>query len=199
MELGSFSFFSISGWDIEFDYCDVEWSSLEMICPGNELLHRECEHPKVSPPQKMHSTGSTISCGWGSHKPHPWSKGGERESFSWWEVQGSGGAGETKNISMPLKKIQSILCYPFYIQTIYNKMLTVVYSLYGHEFEQAPGVVDIQGGLACCSPWGLKESDMTEWLNWFYLWELWFNFISLYFLLYMSSIYLEIMNMYYLC
>ena len=36
----------------------------------------------------------------------------------------------------------------------------------GHEFEQAPGVGDGQGGLACCSPWGSKESDMTERLNW---------------------------------
>ena len=29
-----------------------------------------------------------------------------------------------------------------------------------------PGVGDGQGGLACCSPWGLKELDMTEQLNW---------------------------------
>ena len=29
-----------------------------------------------------------------------------------------------------------------------------------------PGVGDGQGSLACCSPWGCKESDMTEWLNW---------------------------------
>ena len=36
----------------------------------------------------------------------------------------------------------------------------------GHEFEQTPGVGDGQGGLACCSPWGCKESDVTEWLNW---------------------------------
>ena len=28
------------------------------------------------------------------------------------------------------------------------------YYLYGHEFEQAPGVGDGQGGLAFCSPWG---------------------------------------------
>ena len=35
----------------------------------------------------------------------------------------------------------------------------------GLEFEQAPGVGDGQGGLACCSPWGHKESDMTEQLN----------------------------------
>ena len=36
----------------------------------------------------------------------------------------------------------------------------------GHEFEQAPGVGDGQGSLVCCSPWGGKESDTTEWLNW---------------------------------
>ena len=28
------------------------------------------------------------------------------------------------------------------------------HRLNGHEFEQAPGVDDGQGGLACCSPWG---------------------------------------------
>ena len=36
----------------------------------------------------------------------------------------------------------------------------------GHEFGQTPGVGDGQGGLAYCSPWGHKESDTTEWLNW---------------------------------
>ena len=35
----------------------------------------------------------------------------------------------------------------------------------GHEFEQAPGVGDGQGSLACCSPWGCKESGTTERLN----------------------------------
>ena len=35
----------------------------------------------------------------------------------------------------------------------------------GHEFEQGPGVDDAQGSLACCSPQGGKESDMTERLN----------------------------------
>ena len=32
--------------------------------------------------------------------------------------------------------------------------------------EQAPGVGEGQGSLACCSPWGCKESDTTEGLNW---------------------------------
>ena len=40
------------------------------------------------------------------------------------------------------------------------------HQLKGHEFEQALGVGDGQGSLACCSPWGHKESDMTEWLSW---------------------------------
>ena len=35
----------------------------------------------------------------------------------------------------------------------------------GHEFEQAPGVGDGQGGLACSNSWGRKESDTTERLN----------------------------------
>ena len=35
----------------------------------------------------------------------------------------------------------------------------------GHEFVQASGVGDGQGSLACCSPWGHKDSDMTEQLN----------------------------------
>ena len=33
------------------------------------------------------------------------------------------------------------------------------------EFEQALGVGDGHGSLACCSPWGCKESDVTERLN----------------------------------
>ena len=39
------------------------------------------------------------------------------------------------------------------------------HQLDGHEFEQALGVGDGQGGPACCSPWGCKESDTTERLN----------------------------------
>ena len=39
------------------------------------------------------------------------------------------------------------------------------HRLYGHECEQAPGVGEGQGSLACCSPWGRRESDMTERLN----------------------------------
>ena len=39
------------------------------------------------------------------------------------------------------------------------------HSFNGHEIEQAPGVGYGQGSLECCSPWGHKETDMTERLN----------------------------------
>ena len=35
----------------------------------------------------------------------------------------------------------------------------------GHEFEQTLEESEEQGSLAGCSPWGLKELDMKEWLN----------------------------------
>ena len=47
-----------------------------------------------------------------------------------------------------------------------DEMVGWYHRLNGHEFGQTPGVGDAQGGLACCSPWGHKELDMTEWLNW---------------------------------
>ena len=38
-----------------------------------------------------------------------------------------------------------------------DEMVGWHHRLNGHEFEQAPGAVDGQEGLACCSPWGYKE------------------------------------------
>ena len=40
------------------------------------------------------------------------------------------------------------------------------HRLNGHGFGWTPGVGDGQGGLACCGPWGCKELDTAEWLNW---------------------------------
>ena len=50
--------------------------------------------------------------------------------------------------------------------TTEDEMVGWHHRLNGHEFEQAPGVGDGQGSLMCCSPWGCKESDKTEGLNW---------------------------------
>ena len=50
--------------------------------------------------------------------------------------------------------------------TTEDEMIGWHHPLNGHEFEQALGVGDGQGSLACCRPWGHKESDMTERLKW---------------------------------
>ena len=47
-----------------------------------------------------------------------------------------------------------------------NEMVGWHHRLYGHEFDQVPGVGDGQGSLVCYSPWGCKELDTTERLNW---------------------------------
>ena len=49
---------------------------------------------------------------------------------------------------------------------IEDEMVGWHHWLNGHEFEETPGVGEGQGGLACCSSRGCKESDTTEQLNW---------------------------------
>ena len=51
-------------------------------------------------------------------------------------------------------------------KTTEDEMVGWHHQLNAHEFEQALEVGDGQGSLACCSPWGLQESDTTGWLNW---------------------------------
>ena len=50
--------------------------------------------------------------------------------------------------------------------TTEDEMVWWHHRLNGHEFGWAPGVDVGQGYLACCSSWGCKELDTTEWLNW---------------------------------
>ena len=47
-----------------------------------------------------------------------------------------------------------------------DEMVGWHHRLNGHEFKQVLGIGQGQGSLACCSPWGHKESDTTEQLNW---------------------------------
>ena len=60
--------------------------------------------------------------------------------------------------------------------TTEDEMVAWHYWLDGHEFEQAPGVGEGQGGLACCSLWFCKESYTTKRLNW--TWHPWAPFLS---------------------
>ena len=50
--------------------------------------------------------------------------------------------------------------------TTEDEMVRWHHRLNGHEFEQALGIGDGQGSVACSSPWGCKKSDTTERLNW---------------------------------
>ena len=46
-----------------------------------------------------------------------------------------------------------------------DEMVGWYHRLNGHGFRWTPGIGDEQGGLACCGPWGHKQSDMSERLN----------------------------------
>ena len=46
-----------------------------------------------------------------------------------------------------------------------DKMVGWHHWLNGHELEKTPGDSEGQGSLSCCSPWGHKQSDMTEWMD----------------------------------
>ena len=56
-----------------------------------------------------------------------------------------------------------------------DEMVGWHHQLNGHEFEQALGVGDGQGSLACCSPWCHKELETTEQPNWTELKVLWWE------------------------
>ena len=49
--------------------------------------------------------------------------------------------------------------------TTEDEMVGGYHRLDGRECEEVPGVVDGQGSLACCDPWGRKELGTTERLN----------------------------------
>ena len=72
-----------------------------------------------------------------------------------------------------------------------DEMVGWHHQLNGPESEQAPGVGDGQGGLACCSPRGRKELDTTEWLNWTD-WYIYFDVLMYTWLL--SSIFMQVWN-----
>ena len=57
--------------------------------------------------------------------------------------------------------------------TTEDEMVGCHHRLDGREFGWTLGVDDGQGGLVCCNPWGHKESDTTEWLNWTELDKCW--------------------------
>ena len=58
------------------------------------------------------------------------------------------------------------ILYIMYIKCSYSSVQSEHRCLNEHEFERTPGVGDGQESLVCYSPWGHKDSDTTERLNW---------------------------------
>ena len=63
---------------------------------------------------------------------------------------------KSRDITLPTK---------FHLVNAMVEMVGCHHQLNGHEFGQTLGDGEGQGALACCSPWGHKESEMTEKLN----------------------------------
>ena len=62
------------------------------------------------------------------------------------------------------------------------------HGLNGQEIVQAPGDGKGQGSLVCCSPWDLRKSDMTQWLNnKYYISFIYIILFSLYFIISSST------------
>ena len=86
----------------------------------------------------------THGCEFNSHPEKP------RDLPTGWRA-----AGKKENNSDRLQRVHAGL---YLARQEVNKMVGWHHHLDGQEFEQALGVGDGQGSLACCSPWGLKES-----------------------------------------
>ena len=68
----------------------------------------------------------------------------------------------TPSLFKKKKKPSSYLIIINTLKSILSEMVGWHQPLNGREFEQASGDGEGQGSLACCSPWGHKELDMTE-------------------------------------
>ena len=82
--------------------------------------------------------------------------------------------------------------------TTEDEMVGWHHWLDGHGFWWTPGVGDGQGGLACCRPWGCKESDTTE-LNWTDLWVLRFEVFFLFVYIFLCTTFFFFFNLSFDC
>ena len=90
--------------------------------------------------------------------------------FLWKEWGWSGNSSPLATSSEELTHWKRLWCWEGWGQeekgTTKDEMAGWHHWLDGHESEWTLGVDDGQGGLMCCDSWALKESDMTEQLNW---------------------------------
>ena len=129
---------------LELD-CKESWTPKNW-CFWTVVLEKTLESPldykEIKP---VNPKGSKDWCwSWNSNTLATWCEELTHWKRPWcWEILKAGGEGDGR-----------------------DEMVGWYHQLDGPEFEQAPGVGDGQGRLVCCSSWGHKELDTTEWLNW---------------------------------
>ena len=121
-----------------------ESTKAHISSPGTYWVQHEEVHSL--PRGQSHQGGASVECIASSHNVATWLQGILFRRLFLWGLQKR--EGET------LLSLERALCQRRH------------HRLDGHESDQALGAGDGQGRLVCCSPWGCKESDTTERLNW---------------------------------
>ena len=139
----------------------VDW--LPGMVAQTTSSHRSRQEGKEKEPQVLHTY--YVLCP--GCLPNPWEEPEKWESFTYKEMHWAGDL--TAEATQPVYDRYGSQDTPR--GSIHLFPLLQLYRCEhptsdGHEFEQGPGVCDRQRSLACCGPWGHKESDTTEQLNW---------------------------------
>ena len=144
----SYSFSSSHLWMWELDYKESwvlkNWCFWPVVLEKTLESLLDCKEIKPAHPKGNHIHWKDWWWSWNSNTLATWRKELTHLKKPWcWQRPKVGEKGTTE-----------------------DKMAGWHHQLNGHEFEQAPGVGDGQGSLACCSPWSHKDLDTTERLNW---------------------------------
>ena len=145
----SYGFSSSHVWMWELDHKEswaLNWCFWTVVLEKTLERPLDCKEIKPVNPEEISPEYSLegLSWSWSSNTLATWSKELTHWQRLWcWERLKSGGEGDDR-----------------------DEVVGWHYRLKGREFEPPPGVGDGQGTLACCSPWGCKESEMTEQPNW---------------------------------
>ena len=132
----------------ELDYTE-NWA-LKNWCFWTVVLEKTLESPLDWDQTSQSSRESILNIHW---KDWCWSLNSNTLA-TWWEELTLGKDSDAgKDWRQEVKRMTE------------DEMVGRHHRLNGHEFEEAPGDGEGQESLACCSPWGHKESDRTKWLN----------------------------------
>ena len=124
--------------------------------------------------QEVFGTENTACCGWGHYFPPSGqfclfvmfflgNEGCHHCSMTHCGIRNMKGSAQCLASCRQSGTLDSLSClFLPGVSYTQDEMVGWHHQLNGHEFEQTPGDGEGQGSLACCSPWGHKELDMTE-------------------------------------